>query len=503
METPDKFEDQWRNAFEDAEMSPSPAVWDKVELALANSANGKFKRRIIFFKLMAAASVAFALSIGGIGIYREFSLDNSANRISKQDNSTQNIYDLNTDESEEISQSKIELEAKEKSGFSSDDNITKENVNDLVENDNVAKADDKLAQNEVKGHLFNQQEKKTNDGNISTSRDMKTALKAGEKNITNNAVTDIQDQSAQKALAETLLVAERETMVAVSSENGSAMDAPKKLEKLMLKSESFSFADPEIKMVPWYSAVAPKKANNVSTKKLWAGLGMSGGSFDPGGSVSSTTPTAEVATFSLNQDDFALAGDFESPVIGKEEKGRLLNIGINVGAQLTRRWIIQSGVTLIDRTTTNTSNVAENTGMSFRAVNSASELSNSPGINIIDTYEIDNSYRFISIPVQAGYLLIDRKFGLTLLGGVSNDLFINKSVDSDNSGFQEFDSGEGISRYNLSALMGTELGYQLGKHYIIALTPQIRQAINTTTISGEDVRPTFFEVGFRFKYLLK
>ncbi len=369
METPDKFEDQWRNAFEDAEMSPSPAVWDKVELALANSANGKFKRRIIFFKLMAAASVAFALSIGGIGIYREFSLDNSAKQISKQDNNTQNIYDLNADESKEISQSKIELEAKEKSSFSSDDNITKGNTNDLAENDNVAKADDKLAQNEVKGHPFNQQEKKTNDGNISTSRDMKTALKAGEKNIT-NAVTDTQDQSAKKTLAETLLVAERETMAAVSSENSSAMDAPKKLEKLMLELESFSFADPEIKMVPWYSVVAPKKANDVSTKKLWAGLGMAGGSFDPGGSVSSTTPTAEVATFSLNQDDFALAGDFESPVIGKEEKGRLLNIGIIVGAQLTRRWIIQSGVTLIDRTTTNTSNVAENTFMSFRAVNS-------------------------------------------------------------------------------------------------------------------------------------
>ncbi len=69
---PDKFEEEWRAAFENAEMPPNPAIWDKVELAVANSANGNFKRRIFIFKLMTAASIAFALTIGGVGVYREF-----------------------------------------------------------------------------------------------------------------------------------------------------------------------------------------------------------------------------------------------------------------------------------------------------------------------------------------------------------------------------------------------------------------------------------------------
>ena len=64
-----KFEDSFQDAFRDAEASPSENVWTNIELDLEKADGDKMKRRLVFFKTLAAASIVFAMCVAGIGYY--------------------------------------------------------------------------------------------------------------------------------------------------------------------------------------------------------------------------------------------------------------------------------------------------------------------------------------------------------------------------------------------------------------------------------------------------
>ena len=65
----EKFEDKLKNAFEGAEVSPTENVWTNIELDLARAEAGMMKQRLVFFKMLAAASVIFAFIVGGLSLY--------------------------------------------------------------------------------------------------------------------------------------------------------------------------------------------------------------------------------------------------------------------------------------------------------------------------------------------------------------------------------------------------------------------------------------------------
>ena len=63
------FENRWMEVFDSAEIRPSDHVWHKINASLANREASGFKKRLLFFKLLAAASLVFAI---GIGFYSVF-----------------------------------------------------------------------------------------------------------------------------------------------------------------------------------------------------------------------------------------------------------------------------------------------------------------------------------------------------------------------------------------------------------------------------------------------
>ena len=87
-----KFEDSFQEAFKDAEINPSENVWTNIELDLERANGDNMKRRIIFFKMLAAASVVFALCAGGLTYY--LLSDNPATtNIAQQDAGSKNPAD--------------------------------------------------------------------------------------------------------------------------------------------------------------------------------------------------------------------------------------------------------------------------------------------------------------------------------------------------------------------------------------------------------------------------
>src|SRR5690606_34864049 len=64
-----KFEESLKKTFDQAEFTPSDKVWTNIELDLERLERGHMKKRLTFFKFLAAASVIFALGVAGTGIY--------------------------------------------------------------------------------------------------------------------------------------------------------------------------------------------------------------------------------------------------------------------------------------------------------------------------------------------------------------------------------------------------------------------------------------------------
>src|SRR5262245_51976615 len=64
-----KSEGSFKQAFDGAEVNPSDNVWMGVELELEKADGDRTRRRLFFYKMVAAASVIFAMCAAGIGYY--------------------------------------------------------------------------------------------------------------------------------------------------------------------------------------------------------------------------------------------------------------------------------------------------------------------------------------------------------------------------------------------------------------------------------------------------
>jgi hypothetical protein len=100
-----KFEDSFKQAFDEAEVNTSDNVWTGIELELEKAEGDKTKRRLLFYKLLAAASVTFALCVAGIGYYIIDSKTTALNEQLAADATIQQPADASIRITDEISSS--------------------------------------------------------------------------------------------------------------------------------------------------------------------------------------------------------------------------------------------------------------------------------------------------------------------------------------------------------------------------------------------------------------
>jgi hypothetical protein len=198
--------------------------------------------------------------------------------------------------------------------------------------------------------------------------------------------------------------------------------------------------------------------------------------------------------------------------------GVAYSFGINIGAKLSKRWILQGGFNYLTQSSDYiaTNVVGDNNFGALRAESiyeldklQSADLNASGRLAPTVPYSVNSSLQFFSLPVQAGYLVVNKKFGLQLNAGVSTDLFLQNTLTPESGSLDRTTQGSGAdSPYrsvNFSGLMGTELSYRFGTRYRVTLNPGLRYPLNS--IYKEDIgiqsTPLTFDVGLRFRYIFQ
>ncbi len=471
-----KFEESWKNAFDKADVSPSDKVWTNVELDLEKAKGSHLKGRLIFYQMLAAASVIFSIAIGSFGLYFQSHKPDSGNTAAQQAPSNNpgpvsSTVKSNTDQHA-----------------------------DSISNLSVKPGISILPSGKERNDSYKQ----------NTAIASSTLQQDRKKNFSNTVSVDIpkdlsgipMDFNKDEIFKETQLYTDNKILPPFYTARQINLHIPGENEEI----------DPVVAML----ARLDKRENEVSgeeknkdsgtnkNENLWTSIGIAAGSFNT--MHSSVSPTSSNATLALN-----------APIVDQEAKasGYSYSMGVNVGTKLSERWIFQGGLNYLTHSSDYTAHNAVVSSQNYQSFRPAStnELVKADIVNLNDEivntapYNINNNLRYLSIPMQAGYLLINKSFGMQLNAGVATDLFLQNSVKADGNDLgKTTQSGGADSPYrsvNLSGLIGTELSYRFSSHYRIALNPGIRYPFNTIYKSdlGVQASPLTFDVGLRFRYI--
>jgi hypothetical protein len=479
-----KFEDLFKDAFEGAEVSPSDGLWTNIELDLEKADGSKVRRRLLFYKLLAAASVTFAMCLAGLTYYVTQKSDETLEGIAA--NST-----LPSSSAEKTKPESKESSTKE-TGVPSGIGEKKDRTN-AVRDKNIHRVAIPSGRTDV-----------VSDSDINNSEDAKNEYAAETQPLL--------PASAQQGL---LLPAPAFSGLATNEEERALplLYSPKRPGLTFTKDEP----DPGVILLAKLAeeerryAEEENREKEKKSEKLWTSVGFAAGGFS---SVnSSVTPTAS------NQ----FLASSNSTVADKQASasGIAYSYGVNIGARLSKRWVLQGGVNYLIQSSDYTANnvVGGSNFQSLKAesINALDNLSQMPQITGSNAsvlaptfpYSVNNNVKFFSVPVQAGYLVVNKKFGVQLNAGVSTDLFLQNTITPEGGSLDKTTQGRGddspYRSVNFSGLMGTEFTYRFGQRYRVALNPGFRYPFNSVykTDVGVESTPLTFDIGLRFRYIFQ
>lgn len=486
----EKFEESWKSAFDRAEIGPPEKVWTNIELDLEKAKGGDLRRRLMFYQMLAAASVVFAMAAGGVGYYslnKDRTLDNHlAQKIQQPAGQSDPVLDAGAMEKGSTPSS---------AGASS----IAENNSSTTEN-NVDTDTELVIQTDPFTELANRPGKSVVAG-ISNF--------GGKGNEATNVVSKIVAREEYTSTPVPLRIQDYQL---------SALHEPKEVQLTFQELEQKPVeVDPVIAMLAKLerrereiqSGENKNKKVGGEDENLWTSIGFAAGSYNTMQGPTRSNPMASSSN----------SAGLAAPIVDQESNatGYSYSMGMNVGTRIAARWVLQGGVNYLTHSSEYTANnmVMDRQGSSFMrflpsATNElvhADESELSSKIVYSAPYNVNNNMRYLSIPMQAGYLIIDKTFGFQLNAGVATDLFLQNTVEGDGADLaktsQPVGSDSPYRTVNLSGLFGTEFSYRFGQHYRISLNPGLRYPFNTIykTEIGVQSTPLTFDVGLRFRYI--
>lgn len=262
---------------------------------------------------------------------------------------------------------------------------------------------------------------------------------------------------------------------------------------------------------PTYAGVS--KQDPSDARKVWAGIEAGAGSFS--GALNNSNGLSS----SLNSSSLAAASgisEFVNPsntVNSSAGTGSTRSIGVDFGVGLGQKWTLESGLSLTDMQNSGVAaiNVLDVYTVESRGINSGpSGLSGDKGnrstSNVVEVREsfdtevqIDTRVQFASVPVKAGYFLIQRKFSLRLNAGVAANYLLDGNANDPTS---QIFSGANNMMYNdwsFDGLSGLEFGISLLDRFDFTLEPNYRYAIRPVVETNAPTSQFMVQTGLRYR----
>ncbi len=295
----------------------------------------------------------------------------------------------------------------------------------------------------------------------------------------------------------------------------------------LVSKDKYTFRDYNNTVVNNSTTVEVKKTSSSNLKDLPI----------PGNKTEAETSEIAVASKKLRvstmaapifYDNFGNGTAIDAQFANNESSGELsISYGINLAYQISEKIKIRSGISKVDLSY-NTKNIAFTAAVNPTALN---------GINYADgnipNYRIENrvvrpfnnlnasaefnraslasptagyinqKLGFIEVPLEIEYVLVDKKFGVNIIGGGST-LFLDDNMISLNSSDFSTNLGEAnnLNTISFSTNIGVGLDYNISPQFELNLEPIFKYQLNTFSKTTGNVNPYYFGVysGFSFKF---
>ena len=470
------YEEEWKEVFLNAEAVPASTSWTSIDLQLALAESGQMKKRVVYYKRMAAAAMIFALSVGSLGVWYKYKASINpvtSNEVVTKEKGSQHL---------ELDAATIRKLKGVKRGSLGDLALAKTALTENIKGKTTYAVSKKSG-------IFNRKEN-SGRGNVENPKDQMILP------TTVGLVTD----NSQQAFDSILIKNRIENSKGMFSDDGFmlAHDTRWPVNTVALSgspTEEIVGVNPARKIEV---KSKPKKDENID-EGWWASIGGSAGSYDP------QTTTASFASQAFqSQTNAALS---VAPTSTRATIGTSYSFGVLLGKRIAKHWLIMSGVNYMNQTIAYNSNIAVVDASNQAKAFVADLAGRSSNIATTSPYTINNSNEFVSVPLQAGYLIIDRKAGIQVNAGVSADLFIRNTLADASGRLASYSDSAGdnsaFQTLNWSGLVGTELSYKVTKHYRVSLVPGFRYSFNSVlrSTTGSTLNPMVWDLGFRFRYI--
>ena len=511
------FENNWRKAFDNADEAPPLSVWERIEARLDEEED---RGAIIplwqqwqTLKWVAAAGVAIVLvSLGGWWLS-----NNNEVKTHLATKVTNEKLSPKTDVLEKTSTPKIEVpvETSEIQSFPNqghNESVVSVKLSQSADVDATRSVSAKNKSGSSKPRLTKSDEHKTDFPALS-KEEVWVAKK--QKNKIELPATPL-----------SAVVAEETAISSLSNSNSTlpAVSDPITLSTPVLALSSLASKEMReliglSKRQPWvaYQPIqSEQKVQKTATKEYWASVGVMPASYNAGvvigGSKSGLAYNTANQNFSTNT---AQASSTNRPSFSYALQWQ-------GGVQLAQRWSLETGLNYLQGNSvfegTNGFNVFSNSYVNNleAAVNvsdnskqrydfAAIGADKSQVQSLATSQNINNSYQFLQVPVQAGYAVVKpkRKLSLWLLAGFINNIFLRNSFQSgQESTVTVSGAGNPYRTLSFSASAGMRVQYKMNKRWTTLLSGNFQQALGSATRSGTafEAHPQLLGVGAGLRY---
>ncbi len=239
----------------------------------------------------------------------------------------------------------------------------------------------------------------------------------------------------------------------------------------------------------------------------WAGVEAGAGNFNP--DYSGSDPISSSVDFDALASNLGQSG-FVNPSSTATQSGMdegiATSLGLDFGVKMGKRWAIESGIqyTRVENQTNASLNIVDayviNASEVAGGINSEAGTTRRTRVeeNFDHSINLDNSIRFTSIPLKAGYYLMNQRVSLRVNAGLSANYFLSSQLTDPLGQLGTSDQSSIYNEWSFDGLTGFEFGYSIFNNFNLTLEPNYIRSITPLSESLNTRSGFMVQTGLRY-----